>query len=125
MNSISRIGAGRTNQEGSGGLLGFASSAVAACDLKVYNDLDRLWRMVERYKMTAPITISVVDNKARYVRAICGNHRQAAGWQLKDETPAVEQTPGAEVEFPLAIGVQDARGNILKMRIRSGLAGLF
>jgi hypothetical protein len=46
---------------------------MAACELKVYDRLDRLWRMVERYKMTAPITIRVVDNQARSVRAICGN----------------------------------------------------
>jgi hypothetical protein len=43
---------------------------MAACELKVYDGLDRLWRMVERYKMTAPIAIRVVDNKARCVRAI-------------------------------------------------------
>jgi hypothetical protein len=71
---------------------------MGTCDLKVYNDLDRLWRMVERYKMTAPIMISVVDNKAKYVRAICGNPHQAADWQLKDETSAVERTPGALTE---------------------------
>jgi hypothetical protein len=38
---------------------------MASCELKVYEGLDRLWRMVERYKMTAPIPIRVVDNKAR------------------------------------------------------------
>jgi hypothetical protein len=91
---------------------------MGACDLKVYNNLDRLWRLVERYKMTAPITIGVVDKKARYVRAICGNHDQTAGWQLNEETSAVTQTSGAEVEFPLTIRVQDARGNVLKMRLQ-------
>jgi hypothetical protein len=30
-------------------------TAMAACELKVYDGLDQLWRMVERYKMTAPI----------------------------------------------------------------------
>jgi hypothetical protein len=30
---------------------------MAACELKVYGGFDRLWRMVERYKMTAPIAI--------------------------------------------------------------------
>jgi hypothetical protein len=29
---------------------------ITSCDLKVYDGLDRLWRPVERYKMTAPIT---------------------------------------------------------------------
>jgi hypothetical protein len=43
---------------------------MASCELKVYDGLDRLWRMVERYKMTTPIAIRVVDNKARCVRAI-------------------------------------------------------
>jgi hypothetical protein len=47
-------------------------TAMAACELKVYDGLDRLWRMVERYKMTAPIAISVVHNKARSVRALRG-----------------------------------------------------
>jgi hypothetical protein len=37
---------------------------MAACELKVYDGLDRLWRMVERYKMTAPIAIRVVGDKA-------------------------------------------------------------
>jgi len=45
---------------------------VAACELKVYDGLDRLWRMVDGYKMTAPIAIRVVDNKARSVRALRG-----------------------------------------------------
>jgi hypothetical protein len=33
-------------------------------NLKVYDGLDQLWRMVERYKVTAPITITVVDKTA-------------------------------------------------------------
>ena len=43
---------------------------MATCELKMYHGLDRLWRMVDRYKMTAPIAIRVLDNKARCVRAI-------------------------------------------------------
>jgi len=27
---------------------------VGSCDLKVFDGLNQLWRMVERYKMTAP-----------------------------------------------------------------------
>jgi hypothetical protein len=51
---------------------------MTSCDLKVYDRLDRLWRMVERYKMTAPITITVVDNMSRHVRTI----RAIASWQM-------------------------------------------
>ena len=80
---------------------------MAACELKVYDGFDRLWRMVERYKMTAPIAIRVVDNKARCVRAIRGTRNQAAGWQLEDETTAAAPPLGGEVEFPLTINVQD------------------
>jgi hypothetical protein len=94
---------------------------MAACDLKVYEGLDRLWRMVERYKMTAPIAIRVLDNKARCVRAIRGTRYQAAGWQLEDETTAVAPPLGGEVEFPLTINSQDAKGNILKMRLQLGV----
>jgi hypothetical protein len=47
-------------------------TAMAACELKVYDGLDLLWRMVERYKMTAHIAIRVVDKKARSVRALRG-----------------------------------------------------
>ena len=47
-------------------------TVMAACELKVYEGLDRLWRMVERYKMIAPIAMRVVDNKARSVRALRG-----------------------------------------------------
>lgn len=94
---------------------------MAACELKVYDGLDRLWRMVERYKMTAPIAIRVVDNKARCVRAIRGTRYQAAGWQLQDETTAGASPLGGEVEYPLNINLQDAKGNILKMRIQLGI----
>jgi len=94
------------------------ATEMAACELKVYDGLDRLWRMVERYKMTAPIAIRVVDNKARCVRTIRGTRYQAAGWQLEDETTAVAPPRGGEVEFPLSMNVQDANGNILKMRLQ-------
>jgi hypothetical protein len=52
---------------------------MAACELQVYDGLDRLWRMVQRYKMTAPVAIRVVDNRARCLRAIRGTGYQAAG----------------------------------------------
>ena len=94
---------------------------MAACELKVYDGLDRLWRMVERYNMTTPIAIRVVDNKARCVRAIRGTRYQAAGWQLQDETTAGASPLGGEVEYPLNINLQDAKGNILKMRIQLGI----
>jgi hypothetical protein len=83
---------------------------MATCELKLYDVLDRLWRLVERYKMTAPIAIRVIDNKARCVRAIRGIRYLAGGWQLEDETAAVASPIGGEVEFPLTINAQDARG---------------
>src|SRR2546430_14446236 len=91
---------------------------MGVCELKVYNELDQLWHMVERYKMTAPITIRVVDHNDRHVRTISGHQHQTASWQLKDEVTAVDQATAGEVEFPLTIGVQDSRGNILKMRLQ-------
>jgi hypothetical protein len=97
---------------------------MAACDLQVYDGLDRLWRMVQRYKMTAPVAIRVVDNKARCLRAIRGTRYQAAGWQLEDETTAVAPPLGGEVEFPLTINAQDAKGNILKRRLQLGVPKL-
>ncbi len=87
------------------------------CELKVYEQLDRLWRMVERYKMSSPIKISVVDNKARCIRLVRANRDQAGAWQLVDEPTAIPPHLGAEVEFPLTIISQDAKGNILKMRL--------
>jgi len=89
---------------------------MGVCDLKVYSDLDRLWRMVDRYKMTAPLSINVVDNKEACVRAICGNHDHTTGWQLKDEASVVACAAGSE--FPFTLRVQDARGNILKMKLQ-------
>ena len=94
---------------------------MAECELKVYEGLDRLWRMLERYKMTAPIAIRVVDNQARCMRAIRGNRSQAAGWQLEDEATAVTSPIESEVEPPLTINVHDAKGNILKMRLQLGV----
>ena len=94
---------------------------MADCELKVYDRLDRLWRMVERYKMTAPIAIRVLDNNARWVRAIRGNRYEAAGWQLEDEATAMTPPLESEVESPLTLNVQDAKGNVLKMRLRLGV----
>jgi hypothetical protein len=91
---------------------------MGICGLNVYSDLSQLWRMVERYKMTAPITIKVVDHKDRYIRTIRGRFDQFIGWQLHDEANAVDQTAAGEVEFPLTIRVEDAKGNILKMRLQ-------
>ena len=93
---------------------------LATCGLKTYDGLDRLWRMVERYKMTVPIAIRVVDNKARCVRAIRCARDQTKGWQLEDEIPVGPQPPEAEIEFPLTMNSQDAKGNLLKMRLQVG-----
>jgi hypothetical protein len=94
---------------------------MATGELNTYDGLDQLWRMIERYEMTAPIAIKVVDNKARCVRAIHGDRHEATGWQLEDETPSLKPPLGDEVEFPLTIHTQDAKGNILKMRIQLGV----
>ena len=91
---------------------------MASCELKVYDGLDRLWRMVERYKMTAPIAIKVADPKASCVRAILDTRCQAAHWQLRDEPTAVASPLGSEVEFPLTMNLQDAKGNVLKMKLQ-------
>ncbi|HEY6128175.1 MAG TPA: hypothetical protein VIW23_08335 [Candidatus Acidoferrum sp.] len=65
---------------------------VAICKLKVYGGLDQLWRMVERYEMAAPISMRVVDNKARCVRAIRGDRCQAIGWS-RGSVISLIQTP--------------------------------
>ena len=93
------------------------STDMGACDLKVYSNLERLWRMVDRYKMTAPLSIRVVVCNEACIRAICGNHDPATGWQLIDQTSSIAQSPEAEVEFPLTLRVQDARGNVLEMKL--------
>jgi hypothetical protein len=96
------------------------STDMGVCDLKVYSDLERLWRMVDRYKMKAPISISVVDSNEACVRTICGNHDGATGWHLNDEASVVVPVDGPE--FPLILRVRDARGNILKMRVQLEVA---
>ena len=95
-----------------------ALTNMATCGLEAYGGFDRLWRMVERYKMTAPIAVRVVDNKARCVRAFRGDRHPAAGWQLKEESPSVKSSFGDDVEFPLTINAQDTKGNILKMSLQ-------
>jgi hypothetical protein len=95
---------------------------MSSCDLKVYDGLDRLWRMVERYKMTPPVTITVVDNVARHVRAIRGCRIQAGAWQLEDTITAAAPPFEGQFEFPLTMNVQDAKGNILKMRLQLEVA---
>jgi hypothetical protein len=94
-----------------------AAPAMNSCDLKVYDGLDRLWRMVERYKMTTPLTITVVDSGARQVRAIRGDRIQAGAWPLQGTPTGATPPIEGEFEFPLTINVQDAKGNILKMRL--------
>ena len=84
---------------------------MASCDLKVYGGLDRLWRMVERYKMTAPITITVVDRPDTFGQFGAIVSRQGA-WQLEDATNAATPPLGGEFEFPLTSKVQDGKGNI-------------
>jgi hypothetical protein len=91
---------------------------MATFGLPTYKRLNRLWRMVERYKMTAPLAITVIDSKARRVRAFRGDQHPTTGWQLEDEMPPVKPLLGHEVEFPLTIKAQDAKGNILKMRVQ-------
>jgi hypothetical protein len=89
---------------------------MGACDLKVYSNLDRLWRMIDRYKMKTPISISVVDRNDVCIREIGGLHDHATGWHLNDETSFLVPVDGPE--SPLTLRVRDARGNILKMRLR-------
>jgi hypothetical protein len=98
------------------------STDMTSSDLKVYDGLDRLWRMVERYKMTAPITITVIDKAARHVRAIRGYRTQAGAWQLENTLTAATLPLEGEFKFPLTINVQDAKGNILKMRLQLDMA---
>jgi hypothetical protein len=94
---------------------------VVTGELKIYDGLDQLWRMVEHYKMIAPLAIRVIDNQARCVRTIRGNHHATAGWQLAEDTPSAKPAPDDEFEFPLTINTRDAKGNILKMKLQ--LAG--
>ena len=91
---------------------------VLTGEVKIYHGFDQLWRMVEHYKMTAPLAIRVIDSKARCVRTIRGNHHPTNGWQLAEVTPSAESVLGDEVEFPLTINTQDAKGNILKMKLQ-------
>src|SRR5258708_1816963 len=91
---------------------------MVACDLEVYSEITQLWQMVERYRMTTPITIKIVDRNDGYIRTICGRHDPIAGWQLHDEPRAIDQTPAGAVEFPLTARVEDAKGNVLKMRLQ-------
>ena len=71
--------------------------------------------------MTAPVAIRVVDSKAKCVRGFRGDRHPTTGRQLEDEMPKVKPLLGHEVEFPLTINAQDARGNILKMRLQLGV----
>jgi hypothetical protein len=56
---------------------------ITPCDLKVYDGLDRLWRTVERYKMTDAITITVVDKTARHLILVAA-HLSANFRALRD-----------------------------------------
>ena len=96
---------------------------MATCGLEMYDGLDRLWRMIERYKMAAPVAIRVVDNTAKCIRVIRGTRDQAACWHLEDVTPAMGSPLEGEVELPLTLNSQDAKGNILKLRLHFKVGG--
>jgi len=83
---------------------------MGACELKAYSEITQLWQMVERYKMTSPITIKIVDHKDGYIRTIRGRHDQIAGWQLLDEPSAIDQTAAGAVEFPLPYAWKTPKG---------------
>jgi hypothetical protein len=87
-------------------------------DLNVYVGLHHLWRMVERYKMTSPVTFRVVDKRARCVRSFRGTHTLEGNWQL-EETAAAQPSPEeVALELPLNLNSEDAKGNVLKMRVQ-------
>jgi hypothetical protein len=87
-------------------------------DLNVYVGLHHLWRMVERYKMTSPLTFRVVEKRARYVRSFRGTHTLEGNWQL-EETAAAQPSPEeVALELPLNLNSEDAKGNVLKMRVQ-------
>jgi hypothetical protein len=71
--------------------------------------------------MTAPITITVVDRPDTFGQFGAIVSRQGA-WQLEDATNAATPPLGGEFEFPLTLKVQDAKGNILKMRVQREVA---
>jgi hypothetical protein len=50
--------------------------------------------------------------------AIRGYRIQAGAWQLEDTLTVGTPPFEGEFEFPLTINVQDAKGNILKMRLQ-------
>ncbi|SRR5882724_2610488 len=84
---------------------------MATCGLEMHDGLDRLRRMIERYKMIAPIAIAtrVVDNQARCIRTIRRARHQASCGHLEDETTAAGSPLGGEVEFPLTLNSKMAR----------------
>lgn len=96
---------------------------MATCALGMYARLEPLWRMIARYKMIFPIAITVADNKAKCLRAIRGTRDQAGSWHLQDETTTANSHAEGKVEFPLTLNAQDAKGNILKMRLHFGVEG--
>jgi hypothetical protein len=67
---------------------------MGACDLEVYSEITQLWQMVERYKMTTPITIKIVDHNAGYIRTIRGRHDQiAAGDCTMSQAQSIRPLP--------------------------------
>src|SRR5260370_28085524 len=82
---------------------------MAACELKVYDGFDRLWGMVERYKMTAPIGITGGHKKMRCIRAIRGTRNQGRGCQLHNEKNAATPHRPRAVESPLTLDSKAVR----------------
>src|SRR6267142_3334989 len=96
---------------------------MATCGLEMYYGLDRLWRMIERYTLAAPIAIRVADNTAIRLRVIQCTRDQAACWHLADVRTAAGSSLDGEVELPLTLNSQVAKGNILKMRLHFRVCG--
>lgn len=90
---------------------------IAHCEVEVYERLDRLWKMVERYKMTAPLAITIFDSEARCLRVLRGVRNRIGGWHLEDQASEVTPHIEGEVQSALILNAKDAKGNVLKMRL--------
>jgi hypothetical protein len=91
---------------------------MESCGMEVFEGLDQLWKLVERYGRETPLTINAVDSQPVCVRTLKAVRDRTGTWKLTEETPPTSAAfEGRTVAVPLIINSKDLSGNILKLRV--------
>jgi hypothetical protein len=91
---------------------------MESCGVEVFEGLGQLWKLVQRYGMKTPLSITVVDSQSDCIRTLAAALGKTGVWQLTDQMqPTNAAYERKSITFPLIIHSVDPSGNILKVRV--------